>query len=139
MVDQQCSYPDPYSKTDQRCGGHCTCTRPDIDHGRIILRHINHLRVYRLDHINWLPRGLLNFHLLFRGATQCARAVSLIPQALNRSRDCSLICSECITNGGIIVDIFRHHLEHLRKIHQRNKCRIESLLLCCIRQGCTCQ
>jgi hypothetical protein len=26
--------------------------------------------------------------------------------------------------------VLRHHLQHLRKIHQRNERRIESLLLC---------
>jgi hypothetical protein len=136
MVDQQCPNSNPYSKTDQRCGGHCTGAWPDIDHRRIVLRNIHHLRIRRLNYINCLARSLLHLHLLFRGAAQSARAISLISQALNRSRDCSLIRRECLTDGCIIVDILRHHLEHLRKIDQRDKCRIESLLLRRIRQCC---
>jgi hypothetical protein len=136
MVDQQCPDPYPYSKTDQRCGGHGTRARPDIDHRGVVLRNINHLRIRRLNYINCLARRLLHLHLLFRGAAQSARVISLISQALNRSRDCSLIRREGLTDGRIIVDILRHHVEHLRKIDERDKCRIESLLLRCIRQCC---
>jgi hypothetical protein len=37
-------------------------------------------------------------------------------------------------NGGIIVDVLRHHLQHLRKIYQCDKRGIESLLLRRVRQ-----
>jgi len=80
---------------------------------------------------------LLHLYLLLRGAAQGACVIGFIPQALDRSRHRSLIRSEGLADGGIVVDIFRHHLEHLRKIHQRNECRIESLLLRCIGQGRT--
>jgi hypothetical protein len=36
----------------------------------------------------------------------------------------------------VIVDMLRHHFQHLRKICQRDKRRIKSLLLCGIGKGC---
>jgi hypothetical protein len=53
---------------------------------------------------------------------------------LDRSRDCSLIGRKGGADRGIVVDVLGHHVEHARKIHQRNKRRIKSLLLRCIRQ-----
>jgi hypothetical protein len=37
---------------------------------------------------------------------------------------------ERLPDCGIIVDVLSHHVEHLRKVHQRDECRIESLLFC---------
>jgi hypothetical protein len=35
-----------------------------------------------------------------------------------------------LPDRGVIVDVLRHHLQHLRKTGQRDECRIESLFLC---------
>jgi hypothetical protein len=67
--------------------------------------------------------------LLLLTAAQSARVVCLGPQTLDRSRDRTLIRRECIADGRVVVDVLRHHIQHLRKIDQRYKCRIKSLLL----------
>jgi hypothetical protein len=46
-----------------------------------------------------------------------------------------LIRREGLANSGIVVDVLRHHGQHIRKIHQRDECRIKSLLLCGVREG----
>jgi hypothetical protein len=48
---------------------------------------------------------------------------------LDRRRHLSLIGGDRRANGGIVVNVLRHHLDHLGKAGQRNKCRIKPLLL----------
>jgi hypothetical protein len=45
-----------------------------------------------------------------------------------------LIGHKCLPDGGIIVDVLSHHVQHLRETHERDKGRIESLHLCRIGQ-----
>jgi hypothetical protein len=78
----------------------------------------------------------LHFYLLLRIAAKRTGGISLSPQPLNRLSNCSLIRRKCLPDGGIIVDILRHHVQDVREIYQRNKCRIEPLLLRCIGQRC---
>ncbi len=129
---------DSSPKTDQRSSNHGTGARLDINDGRIILRHINYLRIRRLNYIDGLTSLLLYFHLLLRICAQRARRIGLGAQPLNRSRDGCLICGECLSNGGVIVNVLRHHIQHGRKIYQRDKRRIESRLLRRIGQRGTC-
>jgi hypothetical protein len=72
---------------------------------------------------------LLHLHLLLGITLQGSGRIRLSSQSLNRGRDRSLIRRKRFTDGGIIVDVLRHHVQHLRKIGQRNKCRIEPLAL----------
>jgi hypothetical protein len=81
-----------------------------------------------------LTSGLLHFHFLLLIAAQRASFVCLRPQPLNRGCNRFLIRQKRVPDRGIIVDVLRHHLQHLRKIHQRDECRIESLLLRCVGQ-----
>jgi len=74
-------------------------------------------------------RPLLYDHCLLLIRAQCAGGVGLRPQPLNGIGDCSLIDGERLTDGGVVVDILRHHVQHLRKIHQCDECWVESLLL----------
>jgi hypothetical protein len=39
-----------------------------------------------------------------------------------------------LANGREVVNVFRHHVQHVWKIHQRNKRRVETLRLRCIRK-----
>jgi hypothetical protein len=39
-----------------------------------------------------------------------------------------LIGQKRLPDGGVIVHVIRHHLQHLRKIYQRDERWIESLL-----------
>jgi len=43
-----------------------------------------------------------------------------------------LIGRKGLPDRGIIVNVLRHHIQHLRKTGQRDKRRIESLFLCCV-------
>jgi hypothetical protein len=97
------------------------------------LRHINDLRIDRLDYIDRLAGRLLHYDLLLRSGLQGARSIGLVAQALDRGGDCSLIGRKGRADRGIVVDVLSHHVEHARKIHQRNERRIKSLLLRCIR------
>ncbi len=64
---------------------------PRINHRRVVLRHVHHLRIDRLDHVDGLAPTLLHLDLLLRGAAQRARCVGLRPQPLNRCRHLILI------------------------------------------------
>jgi len=58
-----------------------------------------------------------------------ASSIGLLPEALHGVHNRSLVCCEGLTYRGIVVDVLRHHVENLRKVDQRNECRIESLSL----------
>lgn len=47
-------------------------------------------------------------------------------QPLNRSSNRRLVRQKRFADGGVIVDVLRHHGYDLRKIHQRYKCWIEA-------------
>jgi hypothetical protein len=110
----------------------------DVDRGRrtviyrrrIVDRHVDDLRVCRLDHIDRLGGHLLYLYGLLLIALQRPRCISLGPQPLDRGTDCSLVGGKCLTDGGEIVDVFCHHVDHVGEHHQGNKCRVKSLLLC---------
>jgi hypothetical protein len=82
-----------------------------------------------LNHVDGLTPILLHFYLLLRSATQRAGSVGLRPQPLNRCRHLILIRHDRRPDGGIVVNVLRHHLQHLGKTDQSNKCRVEALLL----------
>jgi hypothetical protein len=92
------------------------------------LRDKHHLRIRGLNDIDRLWTLLYDDCLLLI-RLQCARGVGFRPQPLNGISDCCLISGERLANGGVVVDIFRHHVQHLGKIHQRDECGVESLLL----------
>jgi hypothetical protein len=93
------------------------------------------LRVRGLNYIDRLARRLLHFHLLLGVTLQRPSRVSLGSQSLNRGRNRSLIRQKGLPDGGVIVNVLRHHVQHLRKIRQRNKCRIKPLPLRRIGEG----
>jgi hypothetical protein len=82
-----------------------------------------------LDHVDGLTGVLLHLDLLLRGAAQGARCVGLRPQPLDRRRDLILIRSNRRPDGGIIVNVLRHHLHYIGKPGQGDECRVEALLL----------
>jgi hypothetical protein len=82
-----------------------------------------------LDHVNRLPAVLLHLDLLLWRATQRAGSVGLRPQPLNRCRHLILIRRNRRPDGGIIVNVLRHHLHYVGKPGQGNECRVETLLL----------
>jgi hypothetical protein len=68
-------------------------------------------------------------------ALQISGRISLRPQTLNRIRHRLLIGRHRLPDRRKVVDVIRHHLQHIRERHQRNKRRIVSLLLRGIGQG----
>src|SRR5262249_14718705 len=59
--------------------------RLGVDGGRVVLRDVDHLRVRRLDDDHLLPgRRRLRLDLLLLVALQCADALRLLAQLLNR-------------------------------------------------------
>ena len=62
-------------------------------------------------------------------ALERAYGVGLLPETLYGIHDSGLICSERLANRSKVVDILGHHVEDLRKVYERNKSRIEALLL----------
>jgi hypothetical protein len=68
--------------------------------------------------------------LLLLIALQIPGSIRLCAQPLNRRTHCSLIGRKRLSNRGEVVDVLGHHVQHVRKIHKRNKRRIETLRLC---------
>ena len=123
---------DADAKSDHRRRRRCAS---DVHHCRIILRHINNLRIGRLNDIHRLSARRLYLHFLLGIGAQCSRFISLRAQTLNRSRYGSLIGEKGIADGGVVVNVLRHHGQNIRKIHQSDECRIEPLLLRGVREG----
>jgi hypothetical protein len=93
------------------------------------LRQIHHLRIRRLDHVNGPASSLLHLYLLLWITAQCARSIRLRPQTLDGCRHQALICRDRGSNGRIVIDILRHHLDYLGETCQGDECRIKALLL----------
>ncbi len=125
LADQQRGNPDANPERDQPR----VQAAPRIHHGGVILRHVHHLRIHRLDHVDGLTAVLLHLDLLLRSAAQGARCVGLRPQPLDRRRHLILIRRNRGPDGRIVINVLRHHRDHIRKPGQSYKRRIETLLL----------
>jgi hypothetical protein len=99
------------------------------------LRNVDDLRVGRLNHIDRLSPRLLYGHGLLLIAAQRARGVGLRSQALDGICHPCLIGREGIPDGGVVVNVLRHHVEDLREIYERDECGVETLLLRRIGEG----
>ncbi|MGA7293152.1 MAG: hypothetical protein WBW85_11505, partial [Terriglobales bacterium] len=115
ITNQQGADRDPGAERDQR--GHHDGTRagPDVNHSRVVHRYVNHLRVCRLNYVDGLGSRLLHLYPLLGITAQCPGRICLCPQSLNRRGDSSLIRQKSLPDGGVVVDILRHHVQHLRK------------------------
>jgi hypothetical protein len=51
-------------------------------------------------------------------ALQRSRFVRLGSQSLDRGTHSSLVSIKSLTNGGEVVDVFRHHVDHIGKHHE---------------------
>jgi hypothetical protein len=71
----------------------------------------------------------LHFHLGLLIGAQRARSIRLRAQPLDRIRHRRLVRRKCHADRGVVVDVFRHHRHHLRKIHQRDERGIKSRCL----------
>jgi hypothetical protein len=123
------------TKAQHRRRNHIARAGPTRPHLRwLILRNENHLRIRRLYH-NYLHTALLlHRHRLVLIAIQRAPRKRVLPQRLNRRHHRLLIVPKHLSQRSIVVHIRRHHLHDGRKVHQRDKRRIEPMLLRRIRQ-----
>ena len=104
-------------------------TRLREDYLGVVLRNIDNLRIGRLNHHHLRGALILYLNRLLLIALECPHRISLLTEALNRIHNHPLICGERLPNGRKVVDVLRHHVEDLRKIHQRNESRIKALCL----------
>jgi len=77
---------------------------------------------------------LLHLDRLLPIRSQSARRIGLGAQSLNGIRHRRLVRHHGLPDRGIVVDVVRHHLQHIGEVHQRNEGRVEALLLRRIRQ-----
>jgi hypothetical protein len=130
VVDQRPNR-DPRPKADQRRSHYipgARTTRCHINLLRLILRNINHLRIRRLHNHNLRAAVLLHRNRLVLIAIQRARSISLLPQRLYRRHHRLLIRLERSPQCRIVINMRRHHVQHLRKGHQRHKSWIKPTL-----------
>jgi hypothetical protein len=114
VVDEKGSDADAYTEADER-GRHDAPGWSDIDDGWVVLRHINYLRIGGLNRVYGLTRGLLDINLLLRVAAQGSGGVGLRAETLDGRSYFRLIGCDSLTDCGVVVDMFGHHLEHCRK------------------------
>jgi hypothetical protein len=125
-IGQRCA--DCDSRTESNQTGH-DCPWTAIHHGRIVPWYVHDLWIRRLNDNNGLASlGFLD-DLQLGAAPQSPRCISLRPQSLNRVHHRSFIGRERLSDGGIVVDVLRHHVQNLREANQRDECRVEILLL----------
>jgi hypothetical protein len=86
------------------------------------------LRIRRLNYVDRLATRLLHLHLLLLIAAQVPCGIRLVPQSLDRGTHRSLIRRKRLPNGGIVINVLRHHVKHVWEVYKCNKCRIKSLL-----------
>jgi hypothetical protein len=114
IVDEERSDADADTKADERCC-HNSTSRSDIDDGWVVLRHIDNLRIGWLNRVYGLTGGLLDIDLLLRVAAQSSRGVGLRAETLDGGGYFGLIGCDCLTDCCVVIDVFRHHLEHCWK------------------------
>jgi hypothetical protein len=100
----------------------------------LILRNEHHLRIRGLHHHYLNIALLLHRYRLVLIAIERAPGKRILAQCLNRLHHRLLIDPEHISQRGIVIHIRSHHIHDGRKVHQRNKRRIEPMLLRRIRQ-----
>jgi hypothetical protein len=129
VARNQGSDSDTGSEGDEGRGHNGARTWRSVDHGRVVLRHIDYLRIRRLNDIDGLACDLLHLNLLLLIAAQRSCGIGLGAQTLDGSSYFRLIGCHSLPNGGVVVDVVRHHLEHGREGDQSDEGRIEPLLL----------
>jgi hypothetical protein len=100
----------------------------------LILRNEHHLRIRRLHHHYLNTALLLHRYRLVLVTVERASGKRVLAQSLNRRHHRLLVGLEHLPQRGIVVHIRCHHIQHGRKIHQRDERRIEPMLLRRIRQ-----
>jgi hypothetical protein len=134
-VGHPCAQPNAGAKTNQRGSKRIARTRAERKclH-RIVLRHKDYLRIRRLHHNHLGPTLVFDPHRLVLIRIQHARGKRPLPQPLHRIHHRSLVRLKRGPQRRKVVDMRRHHSQHLGKVHKRNKGGIETSSLRSIRQ-----
>jgi hypothetical protein len=118
------------SEAQHRRHDHIAAARPTRPYlRRLILRNEHHLRIRGLHHHYLNIALLLHRYRLVLIAVERAPGKRILAQCLNRLHHRLLIDPEHISQRGIVIHIRSHHIHDGRKVHQRNKRRIEPMLL----------
>jgi hypothetical protein len=129
VVGEQDANADADSEGDERgCDDGAGAGR-SVDDGGIVLRHVNDLRIGRLNDVDGLAGDLLDFDLLLLIAAERSGGVGLGPKALDGSSHLSLIGRRGLADRGVVVDVIRHHLKHGREGDESEEGWIEALFL----------
>jgi hypothetical protein len=129
VIRNQGSDTDTNSEGNERRRDDSACARPGIDHGGVILRHIDHLWTGGLNRIDGLASGLLDVDLLLCIAAQRSRGICLGAQTLDGSGYLCLVGRHGFPDGRVVVYVLRHHLEDGGEGDERDEGGIEALLL----------
>ena len=98
-----------------------------VDDRRVVLRHVNHLRIGRLDHDDLLSRrGGPGRDALLRRAFQRADVARLRAQLLNAREYSGPIGDEQLPDERGPFELRRHAADHRREQRQRNEARFEA-------------
>jgi hypothetical protein len=87
------------------------------DNSRVIPWHINGLGVGWLDLNEGAVQIWIQLHSLSRSADQCPGIVGIDAQPLHGVHHRRLIRLKGRSDGSVIIDVPRHRIEHLWKIH----------------------
>ncbi len=96
---------------------------PDPD--RVVLRHVHHVRVHRVD----IDRALVVSHLLLRRGSQLAGLLRLLPQGLHRIHHVLLLRQKSVAQVGGPIHVGVELLQHVGKHDQRLYAGVPVLLL----------
>ena len=109
--------------------------RRRVDRLRVVLRHVDDLRVRRLDDDHLLAaRRRLGLDVLLRGALQLARLAGLLAQALDAGKNRRAVRRERLPQARRPLDLRRHALDDVGKDDDRRKAGVEPGLRGCLLQ-----
>ena len=130
VIGYQESDADAYSEGDERGCDDGAGAGGDVDDGGVVLRDVDDLRIGRLNDVDGLIGDLLHLNLLLLVGAEGSCGIGLAAQALDGSGHLGLVGRHRLANGGVVVDVVRHHLEHGGEGDEREEGRIEPLFLC---------
>jgi hypothetical protein len=100
-----------------------------INDSLIVLRYVDDLWIGRFDQYQLLPVVVLEDDTLLWPALQCTGLISVLTQNLNCIHDGCLIRLKGSADRRVVIDVLRHHVDDLRKVHQGEERWIEALRL----------
>ena len=129
------SYANPNAESKRKSRAHIRYRRRSVighdvwrsvNHRRVVLRDVNDLRIGGLNHDGlWRRLRYLNLRSGFEGA----RGLRFLPHDLHCGHHVRLLIVKCLPQTRCPCQIFRHVIEHIRKLYERFHAVIPSLLI----------